>query len=131
MDTILADMKLACFLATSYMLKKLNKKATLITGIIAGVAFCIPAFIYIRSANYENTWMLYMGSFLFMIVVWIHTMIESKKRDNNESTVALMFASHMGTMVGIVVSCILCFLLLSLLVPGYLSSGHPKTLVEE
>jgi hypothetical protein len=113
------------------MLKKLNKKATLITGIIAGILFCIPAFIYIRSANYENTWMLYMGSFLFMIAVWIHTMIESKRRDDNESTVALMFASHMGTMVGIVVSCILCFLLLSLFVPGYLSSSHPKTLVEE
>ena len=70
------------------MLKKLNKKTTLITGIIAGVLFCIPTLIYIRSANYENTWMLYMGSFLFMVTVWIHTMLESKRRDNNESTIA-------------------------------------------
>lgn len=113
------------------MFKKLNIRATLISGIIAGVLFCIPALIYIRSANYEKSWLLYMGSFLFMITVWIHTMIESKKRGDNESTIALVFASHSATMVGIVVSCILCFILLSLFVPGYLSSSHPKTLIEE
>lgn len=113
------------------MFRKLNKRSTLISGAIAGILFCIPAFIYIRSANYEQSWMLYMGSFLFMIVIWVHTMLDSKKRDDNESTVALVFASHMATIVGIIISCLICFFLLSLFVPGYLSSSHPKTLVEE
>ena len=67
-----------------------------------------------------------------MIVIWVHTMLDSKKRDNNESTVALVFASHMAVLVGIIVACIICFLLLSIMVPGYLSSSHPeKTLVDE
>jgi len=113
------------------MFKKLNIRYTVIAGSIAGILFCIPAFIYIRSANYEKSWLLYMGSFLFMIAIWIHTMLESKRRENNESTIALVFASHAATIVGIVVSCILSFLLLSLFVPGYLSSSHPKTLTEE
>ena len=113
------------------MFKKLNIRSTLIAGITAGILFSIPALIYIRSANYEKSWLLYMGSFLFMIVIWIHTMMESKRRGNNESTVALVFASHAAVIVGIIVSCILSFLLLSLLVPGYLTSSHPKTLTEE
>jgi hypothetical protein len=113
------------------MFKKLNIRTTLIAGTIAGILFSIPALIYIRSANYEKSWLLYVGSFLFMITQWIHTILESKRRENNESTVALVFASHAATMVGIVVSCILSFLLLSLFVPGYLSSSHPKTLTEE
>jgi cytochrome bd-type quinol oxidase subunit 2 len=89
------------------MFRKLNKRSTLISGAIAGILFCIPAFIYIRSANYEQSWMLYMGSFLFMIVIWVHTMLDSKKRDDNESTVALVFASHMATIVGIIISCLI------------------------
>jgi hypothetical protein len=105
------------------MFKKLNIRATIISGLIAAILFCIPAFIYIRSAYYEQSWLLYIGSFLFMAVMWVHTIRDSQKRDNNESTVALVFASHMATIVGIIFSCIICFLMLSLFLPGYFDKG--------
>lgn len=111
------------------MFKKLDIKSTLTAGAVAAILFCIPVYLYIQYANYEQSWLLYLGSFLFMIVMWMHTIRESRKRDNSESTVALVFASHMATVAGILFSCLLCLLLLIIFVPGYLHQGEAyKTL---
>lgn len=107
------------------LFRKVNKKATLITGVIAGLLFCIPVLFFISDAAYRDSWLIYVGSFLFFITIWIHTLIDSRKRAHNESTVALIFASHMATLLGIVVACIGSFILLSIMVPGYLTSANP------
>ena len=104
------------------MLKKINLRSTLISGLIAAILFCIPVFFHIRSANYKNSWLLYFGSFLFMIVIWIHTMQDSKK-DGIMKVQWLVFASHMATLAGIIISCGICLLMLIILVPGYLDQG--------
>jgi hypothetical protein len=114
------------------MLKKVNIRSTLTYGLIGAVAFCIPIFFYIQSANYEDSWLLYLGSFFFMIVASIYTMQDSKKRRNNESTIALVFSSHLTTITGIILSCIICLLMLIIFVPGYLGDGPAdKVLTQE
>ncbi|HEX6192226.1 MAG TPA: hypothetical protein VFZ42_07675 [Chitinophagaceae bacterium] len=105
------------------MFKKVDIKATLIFGSLAAVVFCIPIFFFIQLAEYRGAWLLYLGSFFFMAVVSYHIFRDSKKRGDNESTVALVFNSHMVTIAGIIVACILCFIILSLAVPGYLGKG--------
>lgn len=112
------------------LLRKVNKKATLIAGTLAGLLFCIPVFFYIKDAEYRDAWLLYLGSFLFFAVIWIHTLADSKKRQHNESTVALIFASHMATLLGILVACTISFILLSSMIPGYLTSTHPAKTLE-
>ena len=109
------------------MLRKVNLRSTIITGAAAAILFCIPVYAYIRSARYQQSWLLYMGSILFMIAMWIHIIGDSKKRPGDDNTVALIFASHMATIAGILFCCILCFLLLSFLVPGYLRPGITGT----
>jgi len=113
------------------MLKKVNIRSTLIFGLIGAIAFCIPVFFYIQSANYKDSWLLYLGSVLFMIVAAIFTMQDSKKRSNNESTVSLVFSSHVTTIVGIILSCAICFLMLILFVPGYLSQGTTEKVLTQ
>lgn len=105
------------------MFRKINFRDTVIYALAGALAFCIPVFIYIYRAQYTQSWLLYIGSFLFMIVMWIHTMRSSKKRGQDESTVALVFASHVTTIAGVVLACFFCFLMMVLLVPGYLGSG--------
>lgn len=105
------------------LLNKVNIRATLITGVIAAFLFSIPVFIYLNEATYRSSWLLYSGSFLFLIVIWLHTFFDSQRRQHNESTVALVFNSHLATITGIIFSCLLCFLLLVIMVPGYLSPG--------
>src|SRR5688572_9012369 len=102
------------------MFRKIDLKSSIISAAIAGILFCIPVYIFIQRADYRESWLLYMGSFLFFIAMWIHTMYDSRKRRDNESTVALVFASHVATIMGVVVASVLSFLLLVMLVPGYL-----------
>jgi hypothetical protein len=114
------------------MFKKVNIGATIMTGITAGVLFSIPVFFYIQSARYLDSWLLYLGSFLFLAVIAVHTYRDNISRGKNESTVALVFASHMATLTGIVCACILSFTMLWAMVPGYLESGvAEKTLTGE
>ena len=114
------------------LLRKVNIRSTLVAGGIAGILFCIPVFFYITYAEYRDAWLLYLGSFLFFLTIWIHTLSDSRRRSHNESTVALIFASHMATLTGIAVACIISFVLLSAMIPGYLTSGVPdKTLTGE
>jgi hypothetical protein len=105
------------------MFRKINFRSTLIAAAIAGLLFSIPAYFFIRFGSYTGSWLLYMGSFLFLIVIWVNTLQENKKRGENESTIALVFNSHITTIAGILVACLLSFLLLAIFVPGYLSPG--------
>jgi hypothetical protein len=112
------------------MLKKVNVRRTLIASLAASLLFAISVIFYIHFNTYRQTWLLYLGSFLFFVVIWIHTIRESKLRTQSESTVALAFVSHVATLSGIFLSCIWCFIILSLMVKGYLHSGnaaHPMT----
>ncbi|HEY0433389.1 MAG TPA: hypothetical protein VGC95_05925 [Chitinophagaceae bacterium] len=105
------------------MLRKVNLRRTLLYGFISAIVFCIPTFFFIRSADYNQAWLLYVGAFLFMIIAWYQTIEDSSKRRNSESTISLVFASHVTTIAGIFLACVFCFLMLVILVPGYLSFG--------
>jgi NAD/NADP transhydrogenase beta subunit len=114
------------------MFKKINWRTTIRTAVFAALLFCIPVFVYIQYGNYTGSWLLYLGSFLFMAVLWMHTLAENKRRRANESTIALVFASHVTTVLGILISCAISFILLVILVPGYLGPGvAEKTLTGE
>jgi hypothetical protein len=105
------------------MFSKVNWRSTIIAGAIAALLYCITAFIYIQQADYTQSWILFLGAGLFFFTMAIHTVKESRKRGGNESTVALVFESHVTTIVGIILSSVICFILLSILVPGYLEPG--------
>ena len=64
-----------------------------------------------------------------MAVIAGRLMRESRKRDVEVSTAIKVFASHIVTLAGIVIACILCFAMLSLMVPGYLHAGMADKLL--
>lgn len=111
------------FISKPDMFRKINFRNTVLYALTGAVLFCIPVIIYLYRAHYSQSWLLYMGSFLFFIVMWMHTMRDSWTRGHNESTVALVFASHITTILGVVLATFFSFLLLVLFVPGYLDRG--------
>jgi hypothetical protein len=113
------------------MFRKVNFRLSLLSASFAALLFCIPVFFYIQSANYKSSWLLYLGSFAFMTVIWIHTMIDSKQRGNNESTVALIFASEVTTVIGILLTVVLCLLMMLLYVPGYFGSSSTEVVLRD
>ena len=113
------------------MFRKIIWRSTLISSIIAATLFCIPAGLYIYYADYSMSWILYLGSVLFFFTIAIHTYSDSKKRGGNESTVALVFSSHVATICGVILATSVCFLLLTLLIPGFLHTGPADKILEK
>ena len=112
------------------MFSKVNWFNTFLYGTLAAIAFSIPALFYVLDETYMASWLLFLGAGLFFAVTAVHTYRESRLRGGNESTVTLVFISHVTTIVGIIISCILAFLMLSVLVPGYLSPGDTDKAME-
>ena len=111
------------------MFKKINWLSSFRSATIAALLFCIPAFIYIKRADFTTSWVLFMGSILFLFAMAFFTFRENKKRGGNESTVTLVFAAHVTTIIGVLIACAVCFLLLVLLVPGYLQPAPAQKLL--
>jgi hypothetical protein len=112
------------------MFRKINVYRTISSGFIAALAFSIPVYFFIRDDKYSDSWLLYAGSFLFMIVIGVHTIRVNNRRRENESTLALAFLSHVTTITGILISVLFSFILLFLLVPGYLDAGNADRLLK-
>jgi hypothetical protein len=108
------------------MFKGVNIKRVLQYAVIAAVLFSIPLFFYVRTATYRSSWLLYVGSFLFFIVIVLFTLRDNQAKGGNASTVSMVYASHIATIVGVILCCIMCFVFLSVLIPGYLSEGPAK-----
>ena len=89
----------------------------------AAILYCIPVVIYLNRANFTQAWLLYIGNFLFLITIVAFLFSFNNRRSENASTMSMLTAGHITTVAGIVICCILCFILLSVLVPGYLHAG--------
>ena len=114
------------------MFRKVNWAHSLTFGVIAGLIFCIPAYIYIVRASYKDSWLLYVGSMLFFALIVADLLVFNKRRGGNESTVSMVFESHITTLIGVVTSLLVCLLMLMIMVPGFFEPGMAdKQLTDE
>jgi len=105
------------------MYKPFNPKPYLIYGLLGAVVYCIPVAIFLSDPEFSQGWLLYLGNlfFLFAIVGFVYHF--NRKRSENAGTLAMLAAGHIATLFGIVISCLLAFLLMVIMVPGYLDAG--------
>ena len=105
------------------MFRKVDWPHSLTIGGIAGLLFCIPTFFFIYRASYNDSWLLYLGSMLFFAMIVMGVLVFSKKRGGNESTVSMVFESHMTTLVGVFTALIISLVMLMVMVPGFFHAG--------
>lgn len=108
------------------LFRKVDWKPTVKFAAVAALLFCVAVFIYIYRASYADTWIIYVGSFAFLAVMYTHNLYDSKQRGHNESTVTMVFNSHLTTIIGIVMCVVVSFLLLVIFVPGYPAMNGPQ-----
>jgi hypothetical protein len=104
-------------------INKIHWRHYLTYAIGAAILYCIPAVIYLIRASYTEAWLLYVGNFLFLITIVAFLFSFNNRRRQDASTTSMLTAGHITTVAGIVIACVLCFLLLVILVPGYLHAG--------
>jgi hypothetical protein len=108
------------------MFKRIHWKSYVPFGGIAAMAYCIPVIFFLRDANYTESWLLFVGNFLFLFPVMLSLFQFNKQRKQNASSVSMLAAGHITTITGILISCVLCFVLLLLFVPGLFQPGIPE-----
>jgi hypothetical protein len=105
------------------MLRKLNIRKYFFYSLMAAVLYCIPVLIFIIHATYTDAWLLYLGNFLFMGAITYFMLTFNRKREDNASSTSMLVAGHATTVMGIIIACIISFIILVLLVPGFFHSG--------
>jgi hypothetical protein len=103
-------------------------KQVLLYAAAAAVVYAIAATVYIKDMSYSASWILYVGNFLFAAVIGIFIAWFYKKHEENISSVTLVSIGAKTAVAGIVIACIICFLLLFILVPGVFKSGSGSTI---
>lgn len=112
------------------MFKKIHWKHYLPYAVAAAIVYCIPVAFYLNRANFGAAWLLYLGNFLFLIVIVAFLFSFNRRREENASTTSMLAAGHITTAMGIVISVVLCFILLLVFVPGIFHSGTTEKVLQ-
>ena len=88
-------------------------------ALIEAVLFAATVFIYVKYATYQKTWLLFLGSFMFLIVNALYSYIINRLRSAADTPFTLIVKSHIVTVSGIILSCILSFLIMTIMIKGY------------
>jgi hypothetical protein len=107
------------------MNKPFNLKPYLLFSILGAVVYSIPVIIFLSNPQFTQGWLLYLGNLLFLFAIAGFLFNFNKKRSENASTLAMLAAGEITTVMGMVISCVLAFILLAIMVPGYLTPGIP------
>lgn len=100
------------------MNKPFNPKPYLVYGLLGAIVYCIPVAVFLSDPGFRNAWLLYLGNLLFLFAIVAFLFRFNKKRSENASSLVMLAAGHIATAAGIIISCILAFLLLVILVHG-------------
>lgn len=114
------------------MFKGIRVRPYIVHSLVAALVYCVPLIFFLRSSDYTQAWLLYLGNFLFLLVIMYFLFVFNARREENAGTLVMLTASTITTVMGTIMSVILGLILLSIFVPGLFASGTPdKVLVNE
>ncbi|MEO5891427.1 MAG: hypothetical protein ABIQ31_14335 [Ferruginibacter sp.] len=99
------------------MLIKYKTRISLVYAFIAAIIYSATVFVFLWYQSYVLSWLLYMGNALFGIVIAIFIYRYSKTNNYTVKISQLIAMGQKTTIIGILISCIMCLLLLLFLSP--------------
>lgn len=100
----------------------------LLYGVIAALLYIIPSWIFFALSRYEDLWLVFFGSILFMFVIMQYVWKLSKRRPEYKSSWMMIIAAHFAIFVGVIFSVLLTVLLCFAYIPGFLSGDSPSVI---
>jgi hypothetical protein len=92
-------------------------------GCIAAAFYCTTVTLFCRDANFTDTWLLFAGNLLFLVIISISLFSFNRQRRSNASTVSMLAAGNITTITGIIISCIASIIILAIYVPVLFHTG--------
>jgi len=111
--------------------KKIHWRQYLGFAIAAAIVYAIPVLFFLKLANYTDTWLLFLGNLLFLFVITAFLLSFNRRRNQDASTVTMLAAGHIAMGMGVVIACLLCFILLMILVPGIFNGGNADKMLAD
>jgi hypothetical protein len=95
-------------------------------AIAAAVAYTIPAWLYIYRAHFADSWLLYIGNFLFGIVILLFVFAFYRRNPKTRSISKMVIAAHITSFISIILICILGVIGLALFSPEVFGRDRPE-----
>ena len=114
------------------MANKAFYKSYFVFGIGAAIVYAIAGFIFIQKAIYTESWVLYVGNFMFMIIIGWSLFYMSRTKADYASSLPLIVDGEKTVIIGVIASTLLSFILLLIMIHGLFGSGTPgKVLLDK
>lgn len=113
------------------ILNKQHIRQYLLYGSIAAVFYIIPFIIFLTRNQYENFYILFIGTGLFMAVIFYYTLRLIKQPYDKKRTLSMIFAGHLATLTGILIASILVIVIFLFFFPDLFSTTSPDKIVED
>ncbi len=92
-------------------------------ALIAAIVYCIPMFFFLRTTEFKEVWLLYLGSAFFMVVIASSLLSLNGRYGGNSTTRTLITSGHVITVMAIVVAFIITLILTFFMVPEIYQKG--------
>lgn len=113
------------------MFKKELLTSYITTAVVATLVYSVPMIIFLKAADYNSTYLLFVGNFLFLGAVAMFVWSLNKRKGENASTQTMRAAGHVATIFGIIVSCIITLIALFIFVPDIFNSDQSGVVLKD
>lgn len=113
------------------LLNKQHLRQYLFYGSAAAIVYIVPYIIFLSRNEYEDFYMLFIGSGLFMLSIFIYTLKLIRQPYDKRRTLSMIFAGHLATMTGVLIAAILVVILFRFFFPHLFSTTPPGKVVED
>jgi hypothetical protein len=111
------------FSISAAMFKNPNSKVYLGFGFASALIYCIPVYFFVQKSDYTQSWLLYLGNFLFMASIGIFIFYIIRPGHSTAGTFGLIIISQKQVLRSLVPAVAFSFILLIILIPGLFEHG--------
>lgn len=83
-------------------------------GILSGIFYSISVWLYLYGREFREGWIMYVGSAFFAFVIMLYIVKLWQEKADLRKSIKNVYAGHIATLTGVVVSIILTILLCSI-----------------
>jgi hypothetical protein len=95
---------------------------------ISAVLYNIFVILFLRNADFESIYLLYIGNAAFAIGIILHSVADKIAPEERNKGAKKMIRGHVTTLLGVILSCLIALLLLFIMVPELLNTSSETSL---
>jgi hypothetical protein len=104
-------------------------KEYLLFGSLAAIGYLIFAVIFLVNTRYENSYLLYFGNVIFVVIIAIHAFLLINRKLEGKSAGRMLISSHMSAIIGVIIAAVGSIIATYIVFGSLTVPRHPDTLV--